>query len=89
MTTTVHTSCESFREKDDFYDQQRIVAEIKVDNVVVWTKKIETYCSGTDIETISEIQASLGREAMEQAVAHHRYIAETDAEGFGMNVSSV
>lgn len=73
MTTTVHTRIESFREKDDTDDQHRITAEIKVDDAVVWTKKIETYYD--DIKSISEIQASLGREAIRHAVAYHRYMA--------------
>ena len=89
MTTTIDTRIEPFQERDGFdclRDMNRITAEIKIDDVVVWTKTGETK---DYIESVFSLRDELGWEAVRHAVAHHGYDeGEEDAETFGMIVST-
>jgi hypothetical protein len=89
MTTTVHTRIEPFQEPDEegvIYDLNRITAEIKVDDEVVWTKTVETNDS---IESVCGVRDELGWEAVQHAVANYGYeYDEEEAESYGLLVTT-
>lgn len=79
MTTSVHVRVEPFEEPNDdvVYDMNRIVAEIKVDDEVVWTDTVET---NDTIESVCGVRESQYWKAAEHAVAHYGY--ETEEEDY-------
>lgn len=88
MTTTIHTRVEPFQEPDDegvIYDLNRIVAEIKVDDEVVWTDTVET---NDTIESVCGVRESQYWKAAEHATAHYGYeLDEDDYEASGFIVT--
>ena len=83
MSATVHTRVEPFQEPDSegvVYDMNRIVAEIEVEDEVVWT---DTVVTDDTIESVCSVRESQYWKAAEYAAAHYGYELDVDDYGAG------